>query len=98
MYSKSLKQMELLGERLKLARLRRRYSMERLCLGAGISRPTLYKIERGDGTVTLGHYVKVLQVLGLLDDLSLIAKDDIVGRQLQDGSLHHLRKRASKNK
>ncbi len=76
-----------LGQRLKDARLRRRFSMETVCVRAGISRPTLSKIERGDPSVAFGNYVQVLRVLGLLDDLSLIAKEDVLGRRLQDESL-----------
>ncbi len=82
-----------LGQRLKDARLRRRFSMETVCVRAGISRPTLSKIEQGDPSVAFGNYVQVLRVLGLLDDLSLIAKEDVLGRRLQDESLPQ-RKRA----
>ncbi len=86
-----------MGERLKDARLRRRFSMETVCVRADISRPTLYKIEHGDPSVAIGLYVHVLRVLGILDDLSLIAKEDVLGRRLQDESLPH-RKRAPRRK
>lgn len=71
--------------------------METVCARAGISRPTLYKVEKGDPSVTFGHYVQVLRVLGLLDDLSQIAQKDVLGRRLQDESMP-LRKRAPRNK
>ncbi len=86
-----------MGLRLKDARLRRRFSMETVCARAGLSRPTLYKIEKGDPSVAFGHYVQVLRVLGLLNDLGLIARDDVVGRRLQDESLPR-RKRAPRKK
>ena len=86
-----------MGERLKDARFRRRFSMETVCVRADISRPTLYKIEHGDPSVAIGLYVHVLRVLGMLDDLSLIAKEDVLGRRLQDESLPH-RKRAPRRK
>jgi transcriptional regulator with XRE-family HTH domain len=95
--SSSAKEMADLGQRLKDARLRRRFSMETVCSRADISRPTLYKIERGDPSVSFGTYVQVLRVLGLVNDLSLIAKEDVVGRRLQDESLPH-RKRAPRKK
>lgn len=95
LYPASLKAMTALGERLRDARLRRRFSMETVCLRAGISRPTLYKIEHGEGSVAIGHYVNVLRVLGLLEDLGAIAGEDRVGRRIQDESLP-LRKRAPK--
>ncbi|GAB4233056.1 MAG: hypothetical protein OHK0028_08690 [Deltaproteobacteria bacterium] len=97
LYPKSLKGAVTFGERLKDARLRRRFSMEVVCVRAGISKPTLAKIESGDPSVSLGAYLNVLRVLGLLDDLDLIAKEDALGRRLQDESLPR-RKRAPKRK
>jgi len=87
LYPESQKIALALGQRLKDARLRRRFSMETVCVRADISRPTLSKIEQGDPSVAFGNYVQVLRVLGLLDDLSLIAKEDVLGRRLQDESL-----------
>ena len=71
--------------------------METVCSRADISRPTLYKIEKGDPSVAFGHYVQVLRVLGLLGDLEQIAKNDILGRRLQDENLPQ-RKRAPRKK
>lgn len=92
-YPSSARELEELGRRLKDARLRRRFSMETVCSRADISRPTLYKIENGDPSVSVGAYIQVLRVLGLVSDLSLIAKEDALGRRLQDESLPY-RKRA----
>jgi transcriptional regulator with XRE-family HTH domain len=97
MYPASAKAMAALGQRLKDARLRRRFSMETVCSRADISRPTLNKVENGDPSVAFGIYVHVLRVLGLVDDLSLIAKEDALGRRLQDESLPQ-RKRAPRKK
>lgn len=96
-YPSSAKELEALGQRLKDARLRRRFSMETVCARADISRPTLYKVENGDPSVAMGIYVQVLRVLGLVEDLSLIAKEDVLGRRLQDESLPQ-RKRAPRKK
>jgi hypothetical protein len=71
--------------------------MDTVCARADISRPTLYKIEKGDPSVTFGHYVQILRVLGLLDDLAHIAEADTLGRRLQDESLPP-RRRAPRNK
>lgn len=95
LYPSSVKELEALGQRLKDARLRRRFSMETVCARADISRPTLYKVENGCPSVAMGIYVQVLRVLGMVDDLGLIAKDDVIGRRLQDEALPY-RKRAPK--
>ena len=76
-----------LGERLRLARLRRKLSNAVVAQRAGISRTTLYKVEAGDPGATLGSYVRVLAVLGLENDLQTLAADDKVGRKLQDLAL-----------
>src|SRR5580658_9087811 len=75
------------GSNLKLARLRRKYSAESVSQRAGISRKTLSKVERGDPTVALGIYARVMQVLRLENDLGKLAVDDLLGRKLQDADL-----------
>jgi transcriptional regulator with XRE-family HTH domain len=54
---------------------------------ANISRPTLVSIEKGNPNVTIGAYIKVLSVLGLENDIMEVAKDDKLGRRLQDAKL-----------
>ncbi len=76
-----------MGGNLKLARLRRKFSTETVAQRAGISRKTLYRAEQGDPAVALGIYARVMQALGLEQDLSLLAADDLLGRKLQDAGL-----------
>jgi transcriptional regulator with XRE-family HTH domain len=76
-----------LGENIKLARLRRKLSTNQVAERAGIGRTTLYEIERGKPTVSIGNYAQVLSVLGLEEDLLNVAKDDLLGRKLQDAKL-----------
>jgi transcriptional regulator with XRE-family HTH domain len=78
---------ETLGERLRLARLRRRYSETEMAERVGVSRMTIYKLERGDLSVGLGILVRALGVLGLDGDLDLLARDDELGRRLQDATI-----------
>jgi len=86
-----------LGENIKLARLRRKLSTQQVAERAGIGRRTLYEIERGKSTVSIGSYVQVLSVLGLEVDLLNVAKDDLLGRKLQDAKLV-VKERAPKRK
>jgi transcriptional regulator with XRE-family HTH domain len=65
-----------LGENIKLARLRRKYSSQQVAERANISRPTLLAIEKGRPNVGISAYLKVLFVLGLEKDFFNIAKDD----------------------
>ncbi len=73
-----------LGERLRLARLRRQLTATTVAQRAGISRTTLHKAETGDGAITLGTCLRVLAALGLEADLHALAADGQVARRLQD--------------
>lgn len=73
-----------LGERVRLARLRRKLTTTTVAQRAGISRTSLYNVESGDPGATLGTYLRVLAVLGLDKDIDRVAADDQVGRRLQD--------------
>lgn len=85
-----------MGEQIRLARLRRKLSAELVAERAGINRATLVSIEKGAPTVAIGSYAAVLHALNNMDsDLLLIAKDDELGRKLQDLALP-ARRRAPK--
>ncbi len=73
-----------MGENIKLARLRRKLTAEQVAERAGISRSTLWQVENGSPGTSLGTYTLVLHVLGLEKDLLSVAKDDELGRKLQD--------------
>ncbi len=83
-FPKNRKALSLLGENIKLAGKRRGFSQTLIAERTGLSRLTVRKIEQGDPTVSIGHYVAVLGVLGLVDDLAHVASDDVLGRKLQD--------------
>jgi transcriptional regulator with XRE-family HTH domain len=76
--------LEQVGENIKLARKRRKLTTIQVSERAGIDRTTLYQIERGNGSVSMAAYFNTLRVLGLQDDFSKLAADDIFGRKLQD--------------
>lgn len=94
---KSRKILKELGENIKLARLRRQFSTEQVAERANIGRTTLYHIEKGDPGVSIGAYLQVLTVLQLAEDFLLLAKDDELGRKLQDAKLN-VKERAPKRK
>lgn len=76
--------LEVLGENIKLARKRRKLTTIQVSERAGIDRTTLYHIEKGNPSVSLGAYFNVLRVLGLHEDFLKLASDDTMGRKLQD--------------
>ena len=85
-----------MGEQIRLARLRRHLSAELVAERAGISRMTLSNIEKGSASVAIGSYAAVLHALNGMDKaLLLVAKDDELGRKLQDLELP-TRRRAPK--
>lgn len=80
--------LEQMGMQIKYARLRRQTTAELVAERAGISRATLVAIEKGSPSVAMGCYAAVLHALNYMDkDLLLIAKDDELGRKLQDLNL-----------
>jgi len=77
-----------LGERLVLARKARGLSASALASELGVSRNTLKAAERGKASVTIGTYVRILGVLGLLQDLALVA-DGVASRATDPLTCRH---------
>ena len=93
---KNKKLLQAVGENIKLARLRRKLTMDQVSERAGISRPTLSFLEKGSPSISLGIILQVLLVLGLEKDILLLADDDILGRKIQDADLT-VKERGPKN-
>ena len=87
--------MQVVGEQIKLARLRRNLSVAQVAERATCSPLTVSRIEKGAPTVAIGIYLRVLYAVQLDDDILSLAKDDELGRVLQDMNLPQ-RERASK--
>ena len=83
------------GDRLRLARQRRRLSAKQVAERAGMSPMTLRSLERGGSGVTIGAYLSVMQVLGIENDLGHLGKADPQGRELQDARLPAASKRGA---
>ena len=84
LFPKDQRLLQHFGENVKLARLRRKLSSEQVAERAGVSRATLVKMEQGHPGVGLGHVLNVLKVFNLETELLNVAKDDVLGRKLQD--------------
>jgi transcriptional regulator with XRE-family HTH domain len=78
------KQLASLGERIRLARLRRKMTAELFSERMGVSRETLRRLENGEPSIAMGTYMRALRVLGLDRDIDSLAQDDELGRKLQD--------------
>ena len=81
---KAIKSLQILGQNLKLARIRRRISAAMMCERAGVSHATLTAIEQGKPTVSMSGYMSVLFCLNMHTDIEKVATDDVLGRELQD--------------
>lgn len=84
--------MQIVGEQV---RLRRNLSIAQVAERATCSPLTVSHIEKGTPTVAIGIYLRVLYALQLDDDILLLAKEDAMGKALQDLGLKK-RERASK--
>ena len=87
--------MKVVGEQIRLARLRRNLSRAQVAERAMCSELTEARVEKGTPTVAIGIYLRILYALQLEDDVLFIAKDDKLGKDLQDINMIG-RERASK--
>lgn len=76
-----------LGERLRNARLRRKLTAAAVAAGAGVSRVTVHRVERGEPAIATGTLVRIMGVLDMAGDFALLGREDKVGRLLQDAQL-----------
>lgn len=65
-----------LGENVRLARIRRRLTQEEVSQACGITRKTLYALEKGVPGATIATVFAVLWKLGLLSTASALADPD----------------------
>jgi len=84
---KQQRMLQEVGSQIKFARLRRNITSQEMAQRTSLGRNTIVKIEAGDESVTMGSYFRVLIALGLDLDILALAKDDVLGRKLQDAKL-----------
>ena len=87
LYPKERRYLVEVGQQIRLARLRRRISCDLCAQKAKISRATLWKVEKGNPSVSMGAYLSVLFALHLERDILLLAKEDREGHEMQDTRL-----------
>lgn len=63
-----------IGERVRMRRFQMNLTQEEIAEIAGVSPLTVLNLEKGK-SVSLSNFVRVLRVLGLLDNLSLLLPD-----------------------
>ena len=84
-YPKIKRRLQIMGEQIKLARLRRHLTASLVAERAGISRATLAEIEKGNPRVSIGTVATVLACIGGLDeDIEKLARDDPAGQMYRD--------------
>ena len=78
-----------LGQDIVVARKKRRISTVSMAERAFISRSTLAKIEKGDPTASIGAYVTVLAILGLVEGVGELAdrSKDVLGLDIEEDRL-----------
>lgn len=84
------------GEQIRCARLRRNLTIEQIAERAGCSQPTVIRVEKGNPSVAMGTYLRVLYAIGIDQDILLLAQNDPLGRTLQDLNLPHRRRATAK--
>lgn len=87
----------IVGEQIRLARLRRDITIAQMADRAGCSELTVMRVEKGTPSVAIGTYLRILYALNLDEDILHLAGKDTIGRELQDLSLKK-RQRASTKK
>ena len=78
-----------MGANLRDARRRRRIPTALMAQRAAVARATLVKVEKGDPTVAMGTYARVMFVLGMVDQLTKLAglQFDELGQTLDEEQL-----------
>ncbi len=80
-----LAELKKVGEDIRYARIRRKFTMGDLSKRSGISRSTLDKVEKGSPSVAIGIYARVLFLLGITGTVRQLAdlSSDPISRDIE---------------
>ena len=82
---KTGKILEQMGEQIRLARVRRKISVALAAERVGVSRASIWAVEKGSAAVAIGIYAAVFHAISGMDtDLLKVAADDELGQKLHD--------------
>lgn len=87
----------IVGEQIRLARLRRKLTIATVASRATCSPLTVMRVEAGAPTVAMGIWLRILYALQLDEDILLLAQNDPLGRMLQDLELPRRERRKGGN-
>jgi transcriptional regulator with XRE-family HTH domain len=73
-----------MGYQIRMVRQRRKLSVNLIAERAGVSRQSVWAVEKGSPSVVMGTYLKVLHAVGFDKDLLKVCADDPLGKFLQD--------------
>ena len=84
-----LAELEKVGEDIRYARIRRKFTMSDLSKRSGISRSTLDKVEKGSPSVAIGIYARVIFLLGITGTVGQLAdlSHDPISRDIEISEL-----------
>ena len=84
-----LAEIKKVGEDIRYARIRRKFTMSDLSKRSGISRSTLDKVEKGSPSVAIGIYARVLFLLGITGTVGQLAdlSNDPISRDIEISKL-----------
>lgn len=94
---RAAKNLAIVGEQIRLARLRRNLTIANIADRATCSELSVMRVEKGSASVAMGIYLRVLFAMQLDEDILYLAQKDEIGRNLQDLDLKR-RKRGAKRK
>ncbi len=88
-----------LGARLKAERLLKNETQQTFAARLGVSVPTLNKMEKGNPSVSIGHWTAALRLLGREKDLQFVlSPQEDLFKRYEEKQQTYIRQRASRKR